>query len=122
MLPCLCSCPCPQRLVMECFSEAYSSHQAGLAASGSADAAASRGTGVYVGVSQLEYARISYEAGAALSNTYYATGAHLSVASGGWATLPGRRACTASGRRVHAWLALACFARFTPYAWHELCP
>ena len=30
---------------------------------------------------QLEYARISLEAGAAL-NTYYATGAHLSVASG----------------------------------------
>lgn len=34
-----------------------------------------------MGVSQLEYARISLEAGAAL-NTYYATGAHLSVTSG----------------------------------------
>lgn len=41
-----------------------------------------RATGVYVGVSQLEYARISLEAGGALNNTYYATGAHLSVTSG----------------------------------------
>ena len=40
-----------------------------------------RVTGVYVGVSQLEYARISLESGGAL-NTYYATGAHLSVTSG----------------------------------------
>ena len=40
-----------------------------------------RATGVYVGVSQLEYARISLESGSAL-NTYYATGAHLSVTSG----------------------------------------
>lgn len=40
-----------------------------------------RATGVYVGVSQLEYARISLESGGAL-NTYYATGAHLSVTSG----------------------------------------
>ena len=39
-------------------------------------------TGVYVGVSQLEYARISLESGPASLNTYYATGAHLSVASG----------------------------------------
>jgi hypothetical protein len=62
---------------MECFSEALSAHQA----TGLKDAA--RETGVYVGVSQLEYARISYETGSALNNTYYATGAHLSVASGG---------------------------------------
>ena len=40
-----------------------------------------RATGVYVCVSQLEYARISLESGGAL-NTYYATGAHLSVTSG----------------------------------------
>ena len=37
--------------------------------------------GVYVGVSQLEYARITYETAANL-NAYYATGAHLSVTSG----------------------------------------
>lgn len=42
----------------------------------------SRATGVYVGVSQLEYARISLESGGGALNTYYATGAHLSVASG----------------------------------------
>ena len=34
-----------------------------------------------MGVSQLEYARLSLEAGAPL-NAYYATGAHLSAASG----------------------------------------
>lgn len=37
--------------------------------------------GIYVGVSQLEYARLSLESGAPL-NAYYATGAHLSAASG----------------------------------------
>ncbi len=57
-------------------AEAFSAHLAGRPPS--------RATGVFVGVSQLEYARISLEAGAAL-NTYYATGAHLSVASGGLA-------------------------------------
>ena len=36
---------------------------------------------MYVGVSQLEYARITYETGSNL-NAYYATGAHLSVTSG----------------------------------------
>lgn len=40
-----------------------------------------RHTGIFVGVSQLDYARIAYETGSAL-NTYYATGAHLSVTSG----------------------------------------
>lgn len=40
-----------------------------------------RETGVFVGVSQLDYARIAYETGSAL-NTYYATGSHLSVTSG----------------------------------------
>lgn len=66
---------------MECFAAALSAHQATPLGAG----APTRETGVYVGVSQLEYARISYEAGSALSNTYYATGAHLSVASGGQA-------------------------------------
>ena len=42
----------------------------------------SRATGIFVGVSQLEYARISLECGEGALNTYYATGAHLSVASG----------------------------------------
>ncbi len=37
--------------------------------------------GIFVGVSQLDYARIAYETGSAL-NTYYATGSHLSVTSG----------------------------------------
>ena len=40
-----------------------------------------RETGIFVGVSQLDYARIAYETGSAL-NTYYATGSHLSVTSG----------------------------------------
>lgn len=71
-----------QRLVMECFSEALSAHcQGGIRPD--------RDTGVYVGVSQLEYARISYETGSALNNTYFATGAHLSVASGE----QGQRSC-----------------------------
>lgn len=52
-----------------------------------ADCQPTRLTGVYVGVSQLEYARISLEAGGGALNTYYATGAHLSVASG-------ERSCT----------------------------
>lgn len=59
---------------MESFGEAYASH---LALS-----EFSRDTSVYVGVSQLEYAHISLETGAAALNTYYATGAHLSVAPG----------------------------------------
>ena len=40
-----------------------------------------RDVGIFVGVSQLDYARIAYETGSAL-NTYYATGSHLSVTSG----------------------------------------
>ncbi len=39
------------------------------------------GAGVYVGVSQLEYARITLEQKVPLA-AYYATGAHLSVTSG----------------------------------------
>lgn len=38
-------------------------------------------TGIYVGVSQLEYARLGLEMDTPL-NAYYATGAHLSAASG----------------------------------------
>ena len=37
--------------------------------------------GVFVGVSQLEYAALSVSAGAGL-NAYHATGAHLSATSG----------------------------------------
>ena len=62
-----------QRLVLDSFSEALAAHTAWREPS--------RETGVFVGVSQLEYARLTLEAGAGL-NTYYATGAHLSVASG----------------------------------------
>ena len=91
-----------QRLVMGAFAEALAAHLA--------HREPTRSTGVFVGVSQvswvasesrlqccskaepcgpsapllplqLEYARISLEARAAL-NAYYATGAHLSVAAG----------------------------------------
>ncbi|DBA84018.1 TPA: hypothetical protein ACH3X1_006502 [Trebouxia sp. C0004] len=76
-----------QRLLLESFAEAQSvfntwdSHACGgdrLAASGGS---IKQHFGVYVGVSQLEYARITYETGINL-NAYYATGAHLSVTSG----------------------------------------
>lgn len=43
--------------------------------------AASPDTGVFVGVSQLEYAALSVAAGSGL-NAYHATGAHLSATSG----------------------------------------
>ena len=65
---------------MEAFSEAFSAHQASSGAAGQ-ETFNTRETGVFVGVSQLEYARISLESSAGL-NAYYATGAHLSVASG----------------------------------------
>ncbi len=42
---------------------------------------ASPDTGVFVGVSQLEYAALSIAAGSRL-NAYHATGAHLSATSG----------------------------------------
>ena len=76
-----------QRLLLESFAEAQSifntwdSHTFGsdrLAVNGSS---IKQQFGVYVGVSQLEYARITYETGTNL-NAYYATGAHLSVTSG----------------------------------------
>lgn len=82
-----------QRLLLECFAEAWTSHdtdsipQQPLA--GSVDMPQATGhssnskqnVGVYVGVSQLEYARITHETGVNL-NAYYATGAHLSVTAG----------------------------------------
>jgi hypothetical protein len=46
-----------------------------------AAAAADRSSGVFVGVSQLEYARITLQQGVSIS-AFYATGAHLSVTSG----------------------------------------
>lgn len=62
-----------QRLVLDTFMEAsIPLHERNL---WTAD------MGVYVGVSQLEYARITLESGISL-NAYYATGAHLSVSSG----------------------------------------
>ena len=76
-----------QRLLLQSFAEAQSvfdtwdSHTLGsdrLAVSGGS---IKQQFGVYVGVSQLEYARITYETGTNL-NAYYATGAHLSVTSG----------------------------------------
>jgi acyl transferase domain-containing protein len=59
----------------------------GYAAASAQDAATCGGPahpparGVYVGVSQLEYARVTLECGVPLS-PYYATGAHLSVTAG----------------------------------------
>lgn len=40
-----------------------------------------RSTGVFIGISQLEYARLTLEQDAPMS-AYYATGAHLSVTAG----------------------------------------
>lgn len=77
-----------QRLLLETFAEAQSALTHWDDASDqSPNQHAGRGSGlkqrfgVYVGVSQLEYARITYETGSSL-NAYYATGAHLSVTSG----------------------------------------
>ena len=62
-----------QRLLMTEFVESWTDH--------SQRNEFTRDTGIFVGVSQLDYARIAYETGSAL-NTYYATGSHLSVTSG----------------------------------------
>ena len=80
-----------QRLLLEIFAEAQgalthwdspSDQSAGqYASSSSSSSSLKQRFGVYVGVSQLEYARITYETGSNL-NAYYATGAHLSVTSG----------------------------------------
>ena len=81
-----------QRLLLETFAEAQSAlthwdtlpdQNAGQFACSSSSSSTSlkQRFGVYVGVSQLEYARITYETGSNL-NAYYATGAHLSVTSG----------------------------------------
>lgn len=79
-----------QRLLLEAFAEAQgalthwdspSDQSAGQYASSSSSSSLKQRFGVYVGVSQLEYARITYETGSNL-NAYYATGAHLSVTSG----------------------------------------
>lgn len=65
-----------QRLLLECGADV-------LAQSGCTYNSSSSGDlfGVYVGVSQLEYARICLEQNVPLT-AYYATGAHLSVTSG----------------------------------------
>ena len=63
-----------QRLILDSFAEALAAHS-------ECGWSRPKETGVYVGLSQLDYARIAYETGSAL-NTYYATGAHLSVAAG----------------------------------------
>jgi acyl transferase domain-containing protein len=71
-----------QRLLLESFAEAQSvfntwdSHTSGSdRPAGSSGSSIKQQFGVYVGVSQLEYARITYETGTNL-NAYYATGAH----------------------------------------------
>lgn len=79
-----------QRLLLESFAEAHSvfhewdewdSHTFGSDRPAVNGSSIKQQFGVYVGVSQLEYARITYETGTNL-NAYYATGAHLSVTSG----------------------------------------
>ncbi len=76
-----------QRLLLESFAEAQSvfntwdSHTSGSDRLAVSSGSIKQQFGVYVGVSQLEYARITYETGTNL-NAYYATGAHLSVTSG----------------------------------------
>ena len=76
-----------QRLLLETFAEANSAFNASLDRHACDSPGFVRGNnmkqqfGVYVGVSQLEYARITYETGLNL-NAYYATGAHLSVTAG----------------------------------------
>ncbi len=76
-----------QRLLLESFAEAQSdfntwdSHTFGSDRLAVSSGSIKQQFGVYVGVSQLEYARITYETGTNL-NAYYATGAHLSVTSG----------------------------------------
>jgi hypothetical protein len=79
-----------QRMILDCFSEALGAQHAYREPV--------RSTGVFVGVSQLDYARIAYSTGSAL-NTYYATGAHLSVTSGGWKR--GWRAINSPNRSSH---------------------
>eukprot|EP00883_Tetradesmus_obliquus_P011533 jgi/Sobl393_1/4315/SZX67650.1 len=76
-----------QRLVMEAFADVH----AATAAAG----LASRSAGVYVGISQLEYARITLDQNIPVS-AYFATGAHLSVASGRIAYTWGLRGPAAS--------------------------
>lgn len=75
-----------QRLLLETFAEAQSAlthwdDASDRNQSASSSSGVKQRFGVYVGVSQLEYARITYETGTNL-NAYYATGAHLSVTSG----------------------------------------
>jgi hypothetical protein len=76
-----------QRLLLASFAEAQSvfntwdSHTFGSGRHAVSGSSIKQQFGVYVGVSQLEYARVTYETGTNL-NAYYATGAHLSVTSG----------------------------------------
>ena len=60
-----------QRLALIAFAEAWAAVQGRPGPAG-----------VYVGTSQLEYARMTCEARMHAASPYYATGAHLSVASG----------------------------------------
>lgn len=77
-----------QRRVMESFTVAAAGFaefdRRGISDSGTdyvRDRILPRATSIFVGISQLDYARIAYDTGSAL-NTYYATGAHLSVTAG----------------------------------------
>lgn len=101
-----------QRLLLQTFAEAqaafqtWNSHAAVADRHVVEDSNVKQQMGVYVGVSQLEYARITYETGTNL-NAYYATGAHLSVTSGRIAYTFGLKGPAMAGRpasccRLHA--------------------
>lgn len=92
-----------QRLLLQTFAEAQSAFQTWNSKAAVADrhvaedSSVKQQMGVYVGVSQLEYARITYETGTNL-NAYYATGAHLSVTSGRIAYTFGLKGPAMAGR------------------------
>ena len=64
-----------QRIALMSFSKAVAEHRQFN------NGQISRHMGIFVGISQLDYASIVMKCGAS-SNTYYATGSHLSVAAG----------------------------------------
>ena len=77
--------------------------------------------GVFVGVSQLEYARICLAADSGL-NAYYATGAHLSVTSGRLAYTFGLRGPTMTGAPSSATFCMVSTSKsFHPHAWAKDC-
>ncbi len=100
-----------QRMVLEAFAAAAGDAVGAPPAGGGAALASAASQplkqGVYVGVSQLEYARLTLEHGVPLA-AYYATGAHLSVTAGRVAfafNLRGPAISVDTGERACAWVA-----------------